>query len=152
MNRKCSARRTSRPARRRTPRSDLVVALRMVALWSLAVCVAFAVVSRHTRAAALGYEIRELKRELKLLQSENQRLRCEVARLASPQRISAIAMGKLGMKPPGTIRVAERVPLLADAAEPAAGTLVGRPSSLRAAIRWIVAALFELRQAQARRR
>lgn len=44
-----------------------------------------------------GYELNVLRSKQHLLEEENRRLKLEVATLKSPTRLSAIAIGKLGM-------------------------------------------------------
>lgn len=88
-----------RPAtpRRRFRRNSLAVVMVMAAL---AILPALLYVFERTEAAATGYSILQLQRELARLQSEHARLHTTVSTLKSPQRIERIATTELGMVSP----------------------------------------------------
>lgn len=89
--------RGSRPSRRSRLTAGQV--------WLFAVCWlglvagAMAVVARHAAIAEAGYRISAAEQQLAELRHENMLLEAEVARLADPERIYAIATEKLGMVP-----------------------------------------------------
>ena len=67
---------------------------------ALAILPALLYVYQRTEAAATGYSILRLQRELAGLESEHARLQATVSALRSPQRIERIATTELGMAPP----------------------------------------------------
>ena len=83
--------------RRRFRRHPMAVAMVVAAL---AILPALLYVHQRTEAAATGYTILRLQRELARLESEHARLQATVSALRSPQRIERIAMTELGMVPP----------------------------------------------------
>lgn len=59
--------------------------------------------TRYAQITATGYEIVNVKKQLKALEAENQNLEMKIAQLQSLERIEAVAIGKLGMiKPDST--------------------------------------------------
>ncbi len=50
-----------------------------------------------------GYELVELKGQVNKLDQENERLKLDIAKLKSPERIQTIAVGKLGMTLPQNV-------------------------------------------------
>ncbi|MGE5484945.1 MAG: cell division protein FtsL [Ignavibacteriales bacterium] len=64
------------------------------------------VTSRAAVTVQSGYRIGLLKAQLAALSSENESLEVEVARLQSLSRVEEVARSRLGMAPPGDIRVA----------------------------------------------
>jgi len=75
----------------------LVVAASLFCVWS------------RTEIVRQGYAFSEMAQEIKTLTAEQERLRVDVVRLRSPDRIESIASHKLGMTTPGPeqIRVVE---------------------------------------------
>ncbi|MBR2214684.1 MAG: cell division protein FtsL [Selenomonadaceae bacterium] len=59
-----------------------------------------AVVIRSGISASRGYTLVALQQEAQQLELENERLRIEIAKLKSPQRIKTIAATELGMEVP----------------------------------------------------
>ena len=50
-----------------------------------------------------GYELVELKGQVNKLDQENERLKLDIAKLKSPERIRTMAVGKLGMPLPHNV-------------------------------------------------
>ena len=80
------------------------VGLVVVALVAGTMCLALIVAARQAAVAKVGYEIVDLRKELAELQTQNQRLEGQVARLQSLERVESEAM-KLGMKKPDNARL-----------------------------------------------
>ena len=64
----------------------------------------FLLIASHTRVAALGYKVSNLREQLEELQAENEYLNLKVSRLLSPQRVE-VAARKQGMTYQGELRV-----------------------------------------------
>ena len=59
-----------------------------------------AVTVRSGISASRGYELVAIQQQIQQVEQENERLRIEIARLKSPQRIEQIATDELGMEVP----------------------------------------------------
>ncbi len=70
------------------------------------ILVGVGVTSRAASTVQSGYRVGQLKARLSALHSENESLEVEIARMQSLSRIEDVARNKLGMAPPGEIRVA----------------------------------------------
>jgi len=106
-----------RPTPRRRFRRNPMAAAMVVA--ALAILPALLYVYQRTEAAATGYSILRLQRELAGLESEYARLQATVSALRSPQRIERIATSELGMAPPRQRQLAAITTAPAVAASPA---------------------------------
>ncbi len=69
-------------------------------LFLLVAALAMIVVVRSGISASRGYELVAVQQQAQQLEQENERLRIEIAKLKSPQRIKAIATEELGMEVP----------------------------------------------------
>ena len=83
-------------------RSKLNTRLRSRCRWALLIIAVLAmlVTFRSGLSASRGYALVATQNEATALEQENERLRIEIARLKSPQRISRIAEEELGMVVP----------------------------------------------------
>jgi len=106
-----------RPTPRRRFRRNPMAAAMVVA--ALAILPALLYVYQRTEAAATGYSILRLQRELAGLESEYARLQATVSASRSPQRIERIATSELGMAPPRQRQLAAITTAPAVAASPA---------------------------------
>ena len=113
-----------RPTPRRRFRRNPMAAAMVVA--ALAILPALVYVYQRTEAAATGYTILRLQRELAHLESEYARLHATVSALKSPQRIERIATSELGMVPPRQRQLAAITTAPAVAEAPAPLSLVQR--------------------------
>jgi cell division protein FtsL len=93
---------------------------------ALAILPALLYVYQRTEAAATGYTILQLQRELAGLESEHARLQTTVSTLRSPQRIERIATSELGMVPPRQRQLAAITTAPAVALAPAPPSLAQR--------------------------
>ena len=69
-------------------------------LYRLDAALAIIVVVRSGISASRGYALVAVQQQAQQLEQENERLRIEIAKLKSPQRIKAIATEELGMEVP----------------------------------------------------
>lgn len=69
-------------------------------LFLLVAALAMIVVVRSGISASRGYALVAVQQQAQQLEQENERLRIEIAKLKSPQRIKAIATEELGMEVP----------------------------------------------------
>ena len=76
----------------------------------------------RTRVTEEGYRLSRLSSEHQKLLRERERLELQVAQLESPQRLSELSSGRLGMGPPG----GDRVVVVARRAAPAATLLAAQ--------------------------
>lgn len=81
-----------------------------VCLVVVATVLSLTLVSRHAALVAKGYELVKLQAEAAQLEKDNEALRLEIARLKSPQRITDIAVHRLGMVQPHKVYYAAAVP------------------------------------------
>jgi cell division protein FtsL len=64
----------------------------------------FGLVASHVVLTQGQFKLQRLQREADLQQARYERLRLEVARLQSPERVVAVAQERLGMVPPAGVR------------------------------------------------
>lgn len=82
--------------------------LNFVCLVALATLLALSLISRHAAVISKGYELVKLRAEAMQLERENEALRLEIARLKAPQRITDIAVHRLGMVQPQNVYYATK--------------------------------------------
>lgn len=92
----------SQTVRERRGRTSLDTKLRSRCqmLFVTVAILAMAVTVRSGISASRGYELVAIQQQIQQVEQENERLRIEIARLKSPQRIGQIAAGELGMEVP----------------------------------------------------
>lgn len=90
---------TVRERRRRTS-LDTKLRSRCQMLFVTVAVLAMAVTVRSGISASRGYELVAIQQQIQQVEQENERLRIEIARLKSPQRIEQIATDELGMEVP----------------------------------------------------
>jgi len=108
------------PSARSRPRADRPGALRQAAVSSfplvpvlglaVAVLAGLVLVSRYGAVARVGYQVAELQADLTSLRAENERLKMEVDRLLSLERVERIATTRLGMRRPEEVRLVMALP------------------------------------------
>ena len=74
--------------------------LRCLALVVLVAFMAMFVTFRNSVAVSSGYQLVKLNKNIAALESENDRLRLDIAKLKSPERIKKIAVNNLNMAMP----------------------------------------------------
>ncbi|MBB5335946.1 cell division protein FtsL [Pectinatus brassicae] len=74
--------------------------LRCLALVMLVAFMAMFVTFRNSAAVSSGYQLIKLNKNVAALESENDRLRLDIAKLKSPERIKKIAVNNLNMALP----------------------------------------------------
>ena len=72
-------------------------------LVSLILFLAMVTMVRSEMVIRNGYELVELKGQVNKLDQDNERLKLDIAKLKSPERIQTIAVGKLGMTIPQNV-------------------------------------------------
>lgn len=107
-----SARSRPRPARPGARRQASVSSFPVVPVLGLAVAVLSGVilVSRYGAVTRTGYQVAELQADLTSLRAENERLKMEVDRLLSLDRVERIATTRLGMIRPEEVRLVAALP------------------------------------------
>lgn len=78
-----------------------VLKLTMVAVVGVSFCCSLYFSSLAAGVMTKGYAINNLKSEIEALETANERLRLEIARMDSLERVEALALAELGMKKPG---------------------------------------------------
>ncbi len=130
------------PRRRASARPRTVARPRSKAawlgLWALAVLVAFSVTYRHAALTRLGYEAKNLERQLAVIRKLNGELEVRVSSLGAPARVQQLAQSRLGMvQPQRSIAVAMAWPAASGAGDRLAaaggaadvGSPAGQPES-----------------------
>lgn len=77
----------------------------------LALTLAFLVASKHAQIASAGYGIVDLKKQMQMLETENQVLEGQVEKLKALENIERVAMVKLGMQKPEFAEGVQFVPV-----------------------------------------
>lgn len=72
-------------------------------LISLILFLAMVTMVRSEMVVNNGYELVQLKGQVNKLDQDNERLKLDIAKLKSPERIQTIAVGKLGMTIPQNV-------------------------------------------------
>lgn len=85
------------PAAKGKPKVDRRLRAKGLVLFALLAALAMCATMRSERIVSEGYALVKMRAEASQLARENDRLRLEIARLKSPQRIKAIAVSQLGM-------------------------------------------------------
>ena len=91
---------TVRERRGKTSPLDTKLRSRCQMLFVTVAVLAMAVTVRSGISASRGYELVAIQQQVQQVEQENERLRIEISRLKSPQRIGQIASSQLGMEVP----------------------------------------------------
>lgn len=89
--------------KRRRPALNTHLRSRCFILLVLLTIMAMLVTVRSGLSASRGYELVKLQQQTETLESENERLRIDIAQLKAPQRIRKIAIEQLGMIVPKAV-------------------------------------------------
>jgi len=93
---------TVQPARSKQSKPDLKLRVRCLTIVVLAAVLMMVVAIQREMIVRSGYGLVELKNQIAQLERDNERLRLDIAKMKSPQRIQQIAITQLGMvKPQG---------------------------------------------------